>query len=461
MACSGAASGRPARVGDRRAMLLLTTALYAAFASLPAAADPAPNARPQGGSVTAGSATIAQGLTTTTITQTSSRAVIDWQGFDVGSQQTVKFAQPGPTATVLNRVNSGEPSQIAGRISANGQVIIENRSGMIFTEGAQVDARALVATAAGIGTASFMAGGTKFDVPANAGAAVVNRGRITVAETGLAALVAPNVSNSGVITAKAGRVVLAGAATHTVDLYGDGLLSIDVGASGTVSNGGTIRAEGGRVLMSAAAADGIVTGLVEAGGRIAVDGRRGGGIEVRSTGGSVIVSGTLSATGRAQGGAVAVVGSTSTKLAAGGRIDASGGTGGRVAVGRSGGQTSARTEIAAGATVAADGGRKGKGGSVTVMSTQSTTVAGRITATGGQGGGTVEVSGLGALILAAGPAAAQGTPPEPAEIVCIHLPDGREAWGLVRWVRRTLLGVEVGLSATSDPGAVPGVPLPG
>ena len=399
MACSGAASGRPARVGDRRAMLLLTTALYAAFASLPAAADPAPNARPQGGSVTAGSATIAQGLTTTTITQTSPRAVIDWQGFDVGSQQTVKFAQPGPTATVLNRVNSGEPSQIAGRISANGQVIIENRSGMIFTEGAQVDARALVATAAGIGTARFMAGGTKFDVPANAGAAVVNRGRITVAETGLAALVAPNVSNSGVITAKAGRVVLAGATTHTVDLYGDGLLSIDVGASGTVSNSGTIRAEGGRVLMSAAAADGIVTGLVEAGGRIAVDGRRGGGIEVRSTGGSVIVSGTLSATGRAQGGAVVVVGSTSTKLAAGGRIDASGGTGGRVAVGRSGGQTSARTEIAAGATVSADGGRKGKGGSVTVMSTQSTTVAGRITATGGQGGGTVEVSGLGALTL--------------------------------------------------------------
>ena len=58
-------------------------------------------------------------------------------------------------------------------------------------------------------------------------------------------------------------------------------------------------------------------------------------------------------------------------------------------------------------------------------------------------------------------AAAQGTPPEPDEIVCIHLPDGREAWGLVRWVRRNLFGVEFGLSATSDPGAVPGVPLPG
>jgi len=382
-------------------MLLLTTALYAACATLPAMADPAPGARPQGGSVSAGSASIASGANTTTVTQTSARAVIDWQGFDVGSQQTVKFVQPGASATVLNRVSSGEPSQIAGRISANGQVIIENRSGIIFTDGAQVDAHALVATAAGIGTAPFMAGSTKFDMPAQAGAAVVNRGRITVAETGLAALVAPNVGNSGVIEAKAGRVVLAGAATHTVDLYGDGLLSIDVGASGTVTNVGVIRADGGKVLLSAAAADGIVTGLVEAGGRIAVDNARGrgGSIEIRGTGGSVIVSGTLSATGRTRGGVVAAVGSDATTIASGARIDASGGSGGRVAVGRASGVTGARTEIAVGAVIAADGGRKGKGGSVTVMSAQSTTMAGRISATGGRAGGTVEVSGLAALHL--------------------------------------------------------------
>ena len=58
-------------------------------------------------------------------------------------------------------------------------------------------------------------------------------------------------------------------------------------------------------------------------------------------------------------------------------------------------------------------------------------------------------------------AAAQGTPPVPDEIVCIHLPDGREAWGLVRWVRRNLFGVEFGHAGTRDAGFPAGVPLPG
>jgi hypothetical protein len=44
-------------------------------------------------------------------------------------------------------------------------------------------------------------------------------------------------------------------------------------------------------------------------------------------------------------------------------------------------------------------------------------------------------------------AAAQGTPPAPDEMVCIHLPDGRSAWGLVRWVRRNLFGVEFAVTA--------------
>ena len=47
-------------------------------------------------------------------------------------------------------------------------------------------------------------------------------------QAGLAALVAPQVANSGVITARLGHVVLAGAETATLDLYGDGLVSIDV-----------------------------------------------------------------------------------------------------------------------------------------------------------------------------------------------------------------------------------------
>ena len=67
-----------------------------------------------------------------------------------------------------------------------------------------------------------------FDQPARPNAGSRTTATITVKQTGLAALVAPQVANSGVINAKLGHVVLAGAEDATLDLYGDGLVSIDV-----------------------------------------------------------------------------------------------------------------------------------------------------------------------------------------------------------------------------------------
>jgi hypothetical protein len=47
---------------------------------------------------------------------------------------------------------------------------------------------------------------------------MVNNGKITVKQAGLAALVAPQVVNHGVSQAYRGTVVLAGADTHVIDL---------------------------------------------------------------------------------------------------------------------------------------------------------------------------------------------------------------------------------------------------
>src|SRR5262245_50214865 len=105
-----------------RSDLLLSTALQATAImalTLPVSAQPALNARPVGGSVVAGNASINQSATKTRIDQTSQRAAIDWKSFDVGSQQSVTFAQPSSSAVALNRVTGPDPSQIAGRIDAN------------------------------------------------------------------------------------------------------------------------------------------------------------------------------------------------------------------------------------------------------------------------------------------------------------------------------------------------------
>ncbi len=410
--------------------LLISTALQTTVVlvlSLPAAAQPAPNARPTGGSVVGGAAAISHTGTNTRIDQSSQRAAIDWQSFNVGSQQSVTFSQPSASAVALNRVTGPDPSQIAGRIDANGQIILVNQSGVNFYKGAQINAAGVMVSAAGITNQNFMAGVMKFDQPGDPNARIDNQGSITVKQAGLAALVAPRVANSGTITARLGHVVLAGAKTATLDLYGDGLLSLDVSdqvtqapvgkdgrtATALVTNSGLVVADGGTVQLTARAADGIVQNLVQAGGkiRVATIGDHTGTIALNGVGGSIVVDGQLSAPGKApgtKGGAIEVVSNGNVGIASTARIAASGKTGGGViAIGttldraRGGpGVTAAMTAtnvtVQQGATIAANAATNGPGGHVAILSQDTTRVAGTIRAKGGKNGGDggfAEVSG--------------------------------------------------------------------
>ena len=392
-----------------RAALLSGTALF-----LPGITQAQPsNAQPQGGRVVAGTATIQQGASRTTITQSTHRAAIDWRSFDIGRDQSVQFQQPSTGSVTLNRVTGPDPSAIAGRIQANGQVAIVNQSGVVFHRGAQVDAAGLLVSTANIANGAFMRGGRMvFDQPGRADARIENHGEITVREAGLAALVAPQVANRGSITARLGRVVLAGAQTHAVDLHGDGLLSLEVlspvrqrpaNGEALVTNTGAITAEGGTIHLTAAAVDGIVQDLVRAGGRITADtdaaSGRAGRVVIAGTGGTVRIEGSVSAQGRAagtRGGTIEVVGDRSW-IAPGAEVDASGRAGGGgIAVGTAPGRLSRRTGVAQGAVLRADATERGAGGRVIVNSSEYTAHAGEISASGGpQGGdgGFVEVSG--------------------------------------------------------------------
>ncbi len=410
--------------------MLISTALQTTVLlvlSLPAAAQPAPNARPTGGSVVGGAAAISRAGTNTRIDQATQRAAIDWKSFNVGSQQSVTFSQPSASAVALNRVTGPDPSQIAGRIDANGQIILVNQSGVNFYKGAQVNAAGVMVSAAGITNQNFMAGVMKFDQPGKPDAKVSNAGTITVKQAGLAALVAPQVANSGIITARLGHVVLAGAKTATLDLYGDGLLSLDVSnqvtqaprgpdgkpATALVTNTGVIVADGGTVQLTARAADGIVQNLVQAGGtiRAATMGEQTGTVALNGIGGSIVVEGQLSAPGRApgtKGGAIEVVSNGNVSIASTARINASGKTGGGVvAIGTTSGRakggpgvtaamTATNVTMQQGATIAANAATNGPGGHVVLLSQNITRMAGSIRAKGGKNGGDggfAEVSG--------------------------------------------------------------------
>ncbi len=415
-----------ARTRNWRHTLLCGTALVPIMASA-ALAQVAPDARPQGGQVVAGSAGITQNSALTQVQQSSDRAVVDWRSFNIGRDHTVQFQQPSAASITLNRVTGPDPSVIAGRMTANGQVALVNQSGVLVTPGAQVQAQSVIISTADISNQAFMVGGARlnFDRPGQPGARVENQGSITVRESGLAALVAPQVANRGTIAARMGRVMLGGAETHAIDLHGDGLLSLEItspvrqapaNGEALVSNSGLIEAPGGTVLLTAQAADGIVQDLVRAGGRIGADGTGGaqaGRVLVRGTGGSVRIEGEVTANAPEAGGTGGSIAAQADRVAIAGtaRIEASGRAGGgRVALGtdrrgRVAPDMARRTTIAPGATIRADATERGAGGEVLVNSADLTVHAGAISARGGpQGGdgGFVEVSGQGRLALTGG-----------------------------------------------------------
>ncbi len=397
-------------------------------------------AAPQGGNVAAGSASISQSGATTTVNQSSNRAVINWRSFDIGKSEAVRHNMPSARSAALHRVvGGGGASHIEGLLKSNGNIYLVNPAGVVIHRGARINTNSFTATSRDIANDNFMQGKMVFDKPGRPDAQVLNEGTITVGEKGLAALVAPTVRNDGVIAGRLAKVALAsGNATYTLDMYGDKLITFAVSdadvngmyaADGTplsgnaVTNSGAIKTDGGVVVLTSAQLDRIVgsvvnTGGVEAGevnfigsgsgvdvvhsGTVSVASTTGNGGVVRmDTDGNLAVSGTIDATGAHKGGSVTLTGKT-VALKAGASVNASGATGGGTvlvggnALGQGPERNAKTTSVAANTTIKADATNRGDGGQVVVWSDGKTSFDGSITAQGGPlggNGGKVETSG--------------------------------------------------------------------
>ena len=104
-------------------------------------------ALPQGETVAHGEVTITREGDAMTVNQVSGKAIVNYSSFDIAQPESVQFNQPSAGAAILNRVNGGGSSTIAGQMSANGRVFLINPNGILFTASAQVDVGALVASA--------------------------------------------------------------------------------------------------------------------------------------------------------------------------------------------------------------------------------------------------------------------------------------------------------------------------
>lgn len=157
------------------------------------------------------------------IKQTESKAVLNWESFNVGRNTTVQFQQKA-TDAVLNRVVGADtaPSQIQGAIKGDGTVMVVNQNGVVFSGSSQINVRNLVTAAATMtdkqfteglygkdaNTASFTNAQGKIEV--QAGAHIGTHASETVNQGGgYVLLLGQEVVNAGSISTPGGQVALA------------------------------------------------------------------------------------------------------------------------------------------------------------------------------------------------------------------------------------------------------------
>ncbi len=402
-------------------------------------------ANPEGGVVVGGSATISgTGTGATTINQTSDRAIINWQDFSIGLGEITRFIQPGSDAAVLNRVLSGNPSQLLGTLQANGQVYLINPNGIVVGPSGVINASSFVGSTLNIADNDFMTGGN-LQFLGSTMAGVENLGTIN-ALGGNIFLFGHTVKNSGTLKAD-GTVGLAAGTKIELRQSGNERIGVLLGDATTqsavgVDNQGLIQATSAEIQ---AAGGNIYAVAINNGGTIRATPTltmEGGKLVLKSVGGTVVNAGTLDASNpNGKGGTVEVLGDK-VGLATTSVIDASGKTGGgKVLIGGDyQGQNAAvpnasSTFVSAGAVIKADATTVGDGGTVIIWSDVMTKYFGSISAKGGaQGGngGFAEVSGKQNLVFkglvdlsaANGVAGSLLLDPSAIEIVAVDPGDG-------------------------------------
>lgn len=249
-------------------------------------------ANPTGGQVTSGAATIQQVGGQMTITQSTDRAIIQWQNFSIPSGESVRFIQPGALSAVLNRVTGVDPSIILGALRANGQVFLVNPNGVFFGPGSTVDVSGLVVSTLNLKDQDFLNGNFDFTQDASKQlASIVNQGTLKVADNGFVLLASPLISNEGLILAQQGRVALAAGEKTSISFDPNNLVHFEVS---------TTSPESGKVLLPQQAVSDVLRGVVARPGVIdstelvLVNGeyelRNGSGIALNS--GQIVVDGT-------------------------------------------------------------------------------------------------------------------------------------------------------------------------
>lgn len=283
---------------------------------------------PTGFSVAGGSINapvISNGGHTMTVHTNSTNSAANWNTFDIGSGYNVNLQLPNTHSSMLNRVTGGQPSDIFGKLTSNGNIYLTNPSGIIFGVGSQVNVGSLFASSLNITPANFISalGGVNgtgaksnliFSRTNGNPHAVTNAGNITAANGGFAILAGGAVQNSSTISAPTGNVTLAVGDKVTLSpdpsvgvhlTVNENLKQAIAGYTAAVKNIGTIRTPGGLTQLQANLNNAIYSSAVNNSGIIQAHSvaNRNGQIQLIANGtgnnANVVNTGTLDVSGTA------------------------------------------------------------------------------------------------------------------------------------------------------------------
>ncbi|MFL2676387.1 MAG: filamentous hemagglutinin N-terminal domain-containing protein [Alphaproteobacteria bacterium] len=386
---------------------------------------------PQGGTVSAGDVTITgTGTDHLIIDSNSQKSIINWNSFSIHSKGRVDFNQPSASSFSLNRVKGSTPSTIAGQLNSNGKVMLVNPNGVVITPSGTVNTRSFTASTLNIKDKDFI--NERYNFEGNGSSkGVKNAGKITIGGGGHAALLGGYVSNTGVVTAKLGKIALGSGEKITLDFVGDGLMTVSVPShqlgiirdingntlKSLVTNSGALKANGGVIKLSVATARNLTRSAVNIGstgsiiaqsiqsktGRVVIGSPSQGSVRVAGNidvsaprtslspsgrvvvqGRNVVHSGKIYASG-SSGGKVDVISSDSVKLD--GSILAKGDVskGGQVIIiSENAIQTSSKTII--------DVSGQYKGGQIRALANKTNKISGILSANSDKIGGNIDIT---------------------------------------------------------------------
>ncbi|MBI4368475.1 MAG: filamentous hemagglutinin N-terminal domain-containing protein, partial [Candidatus Omnitrophica bacterium] len=159
---------------------------------------------------------------------TSNNSIIHYSSFSIAQNETVNFILPSADSFSLNRVIGNEQTEILGRLTSIGNLVLINPNGLFFGPQATVRVGGLIASTRDINNQDFLRGVYQFGTSGGPYSSVVNQGLIEAREKGFVALVGSSVQNSGTITAPLGSVALASGDVVTVGINPTNTISIGI-----------------------------------------------------------------------------------------------------------------------------------------------------------------------------------------------------------------------------------------